>query len=278
MSQPCNVTLTATALNIGTVPCFSHLTALDVWTTLCFPHHVPAKHCYVGCNSTPYRNSPPLSTPVASHHVPAKPCYITWLLISCTGPLYKNLVVACCLWTNRFLLTWISRKEGITLYFCSHFTIHSISPHQNSVPSVLLWVRTEYLSMTVCSWCKLILYLRVHYYQKGGTSLCASECLHTNTAMLVRYCSGWGFKVQFLKISNLKFIFGEKEKFVSEIKRNKQERLTQNISSLFVTFLFQDPNTKRFKRVLIHFDIDTQYAHFWGNFLCQARKQHLNNK
>ena len=72
MSQPCNVTLTATALNIGTVPCFPHLTALDVWTTLCFPHHVPAKHCYVGCNSTPYRNSPMPSTPVASRHVPAK--------------------------------------------------------------------------------------------------------------------------------------------------------------------------------------------------------------
>ena len=85
MSQPCNVTLTATALNIGTVPCFPHLTALDVWTTLCFPHHVPAKHCYIGCNSTPYRNSPMPSTPVASSHVPAKQCYI-----GCNSAPYRN--------------------------------------------------------------------------------------------------------------------------------------------------------------------------------------------
>ena len=30
--------------------------------------------------------------------------------------------------------------------------------------------------------------------------------------------------------------------------------------------LEQDPNTKRFKRTLIYFDTDTQYA----NFLCQV--------
>ena len=69
-------------------------------TDLCFPHllrpamsqpskwdrpmlstpasfgHVPAKQCYIGCNSTPYRNSPMPSAPVASSHVPAKQYYI----------------------------------------------------------------------------------------------------------------------------------------------------------------------------------------------------------
>ena len=30
----------------------------------------------------------------------------------------------------------------------------------------------------------------------------------------------------------------------------------------------EDPNTKRFKRTLIYFEIDTQYANFRGNPLC----------
>ena len=35
----------------------------------------------------------------------------------------------------------------------------------------------------------------------------------------------------------------------------------------------QDPNPpKWFRQTLIHFDTDTQYAHFWGNPLCQATK------
>ena len=38
------------------------------------------------------------------------------------------------------------------------------------------------------------------------------------------------------------------------------------------------PNTKRFKRTLIYFDTDTQYANFRENFLCQATKRHLNNR
>ena len=42
--------------------------------------------------------------------------------------------------------------------------------------------------------------------------------------------------------------------------------------------LKQDPNTKRFKRMLIYFDMDTQYEHFRGNPLCQATKRHLNNR
>ena len=41
--------------------------------------------------------------------------------------------------------------------------------------------------------------------------------------------------------------------------------------------LKQDPNTKSFKRTLIYFNTDTQYADFRGNPLYQATKQHLNN-
>ena len=41
--------------------------------------------------------------------------------------------------------------------------------------------------------------------------------------------------------------------------------------------LKQNPNTKEFKRTLIYYDMDIQYAHFCGNSLCQATKQHLNN-
>ena len=42
--------------------------------------------------------------------------------------------------------------------------------------------------------------------------------------------------------------------------------------------LKQDPDTKRFKRMLIYFNTDTQYANFRGNPLYQATKRHLTNK
>ena len=42
--------------------------------------------------------------------------------------------------------------------------------------------------------------------------------------------------------------------------------------------LKQDPNTKKFTRTLIYYDKDVQYAHFQGNSLHQATKQHLNNR
>ena len=31
---------------------------------------------------------------------------------------------------------------------------------------------------------------------------------------------------------------------------------------------FAEPNTERFKQMLIYFSTDTQYAHFWGTFFC----------
>ena len=40
----------------------------------------------------------------------------------------------------------------------------------------------------------------------------------------------------------------------------------------------QDLNTKRFKRTLIYFNTDTQYAHFRENPLYQATKGQLNNR
>ena len=40
----------------------------------------------------------------------------------------------------------------------------------------------------------------------------------------------------------------------------------------------QDPNTKKFKRTLIYFNTDTQYAHFQENPLYEATKRHLNNR
>ena len=36
-------------------------------------------------------------------------------------------------------------------------------------------------------------------------------------------------------------------------------------------------NTKMFKRTLIYYDTDTQYAHFGGNPLHHATNRHLNN-
>ena len=36
-----------------------------------------------------------------------------------------------------------------------------------------------------------------------------------------------------------------------------------------------DPNTKKFKRTLILYDTDTQYASVFGNPLCQATKCNL---
>ena len=60
--------------------------------------------------------------------------------------------------------------------------------------------------------------------------------------------------------------------YLSELKKNTVwNRMTASI-------LKQDPNTKRFKQMLIYFNPDTQYANFWGNPLYQATKWHLNNK
>ena len=42
--------------------------------------------------------------------------------------------------------------------------------------------------------------------------------------------------------------------------------------------LKQDPNTKRFKRTLIYFNTDTQYANFRGNPLYQTTKRHLDKR
>ena len=42
--------------------------------------------------------------------------------------------------------------------------------------------------------------------------------------------------------------------------------------------LKQDPNTKWFKRMLIYYDADTQYANLGGNPLHQATKGHLTGK
>ena len=44
------------------------------------------------------------------------------------------------------------------------------------------------------------------------------------------------------------------------------------------SILKQDPSTKRFKRMLIYFNTDTQYAHFQGNPLYQATKRHINKR
>ena len=44
------------------------------------------------------------------------------------------------------------------------------------------------------------------------------------------------------------------------------------------TILKQDPNTKKFKQMLIYFNTDTKYAKLWGNPLYQATKRSLNNK
>ena len=40
--------------------------------------------------------------------------------------------------------------------------------------------------------------------------------------------------------------------------------------------LKQDPNTKRFKRTLIYFNTDTQYANFRGNRNLKKKKKKLN--
>ena len=44
------------------------------------------------------------------------------------------------------------------------------------------------------------------------------------------------------------------------------------------SILKQDLNTKRFKSTLIYFNMDTQYAHFWGNSLYQATKWQINGQ
>ena len=55
-------------------------------------------------------------------------------------------------------------------------------------------------------------------------------------------------------------------------------RLQAYCSSSVCPCLPFSPNTKRFKRTLIYFNTDTQYANFRGNPLYQATKRHLNNR
>ena len=51
----------------------------------------------------------------------------------------------------------------------------------------------------------------------------------------------------------------EKKKEI--LKKKRKEKMTARV-------LKQDPNTERFKRTLIYFDMGTQYANFRGNPLC----------
>ena len=50
-------------------------------------------------------------------------------------------------------------------------------------------------------------------------------------------------------------------------------RCSQLVTIASLTVFLQAPNTKRFKRTLIYFNTDTQYANFRGNPLYQAKKQ-----
>ena len=43
-------------------------------------------------------------------------------------------------------------------------------------------------------------------------------------------------------------------------------------------FVEQDPNTKRFKRTLIYFNTDTQYAHFRGKSPLSSHKTTLKQQ
>ena len=47
--------------------------------------------------------------------------------------------------------------------------------------------------------------------------------------------------------------------------------------SCFVVVVL-DPNTKRFKRTLIYYDTDTQYANFRGNLLSRSYKTTLRQQ
>ena len=63
-----------------------------------------------------------------------------------------------------------------------------------------------------------------------------------------------------------------------ERKKRKKEKISNKMTASALKQDPKDPNTKRFKRMLMYFDRDTQYANLWGNPLCQATKQHLNNR
>ena len=58
------------------------------------------------------------------------------------------------------------------------------------------------------------------------------------------------------------------------IKKKKKEKERYRMTA---SILKQDPNTKRFKRMLTYYDTDRHYANFVGKSLHQATKQHLNN-
>ena len=67
-----------------------------------------------------------------------------------------------------------------------------------------------------------------------------------------------------------------KKKKKKKFKKKKREEEERN--RMTASVLKQDPNAKRFKRTLVYFNTDTQYANSRGNPLYQATKRHLNNR
>ena len=55
-------------------------------------------------------------------------------------------------------------------------------------------------------------------------------------------------------------------------KQKDRNTGTKSETRMAASVLKQDPNTKRFKRTLIYYDTDTQYANFRGNPIRQATK------
>ena len=58
-----------------------------------------------------------------------------------------------------------------------------------------------------------------------------------------------------------------KRKTTTTTQKHTHKKYTTRMTA---SVLKQDPNTKKFKRTLIYFNTDTQYAHFRGNPLYQA--------
>ena len=73
-------------------------------------------------------------------------------------------------------------------------------------------------------------------------------------------------------------IYGSVRDYIYFILTMKYTKIWNRMTASILKVKQDLPNTKRFKRMLIYFDTDTQYTNFQENPPCQATKQHLNHR
>ena len=96
---------------------------------------------------------------------------------------------------------------------------------------------------------------------------------------------GWAACLEQTNDFHFFFFFGKEfnQQLVKDMVGNSNHLSTRkyhiiNKNKRPYKFVDEEIQTQRFRRMLIYFNTDTQYAHFGGNPLYQATEWHLNNR